>query len=98
MNNRFYPERIIKQVYNCLRIPKGSFIFDRDLGSNLYNLDIRNENALKTCIHMVEDALSRLPEVKLTECKLITFNNRYKVTVEFSYLKNNYETEITIYG
>ena len=55
----------LQRVYNRLNVIRGSFRYDRTLGSRIPEMDVRAENADRLALRYAQEALLPCPEVRV---------------------------------
>ena len=66
---------ILQRILIRLSVKKGKFVYDKDLGSELYKLDINEENAEARALSLVREALSDIKNIKVKEVSIIDPNS-----------------------
>ena len=95
-----YPEKLRKAVYNAVMISKGSYPYNRSLGSNIGSIDYSASNLFEQCDIAVKEALSKIPDIKYKQCVIENAGAAsLELRVRFEYMGKTYETEVLhIYG
>lgn len=62
-------EAVLQQVYNRLNVIRGSFRYDRTLGSRIPEMDIRAENAGVLALRYAQEALLPCPGIRAEAAK-----------------------------
>lgn len=58
---------MMQRVCICLKIKKGSFPYDRELGSELYSLNGETQPLRDTATLLVKEAAARIPQVRILD-------------------------------
>lgn len=89
-------DEIIERALIRLRVKKGSFIYNKDLGSKLHLLDLNSadENQLMAAVC---DALSPIQEVEVTEVKRLVDKGNDTLSLSIDLLINHNKSTITLY-
>lgn len=84
---------VLQRVYNRLNVIRGSFRYDRTLGSRIPEMDVRAEHADRLALRYAQEALLPCPDIRVEAARpgknsvavtVVTPLGRGKVTV---YLK-----------
>lgn len=88
-------DEIIERALIRLRVKKGSFVFNKELGSELHLLDLNStdENQLMA---VVCDALSPIQEVQVTEVKRLISKDADSLSLSIDLLINQNKSTITL--
>lgn len=88
-------DEILQRIYIRLTVPKGKFIFDKNLGSRLSFVwrekeKLREQRALQ----LAREALSSMPEVRVISARVD--GNANKMVFGISAYENAGEVEVTV--
>ncbi len=88
-------EEIIQQIIINITVPKGKFIYDRELGS--YCKDCKNIDDLKSIEMLVNESLFNMNDVyvKVTGSEMVS--KELKLNLNISYKELSADREVIIY-
>ena len=91
-------KELLQRVLIRLTVRKGSFIYNKNLGSNLYTLKNTNKDIKNQAIIMVKEALADMKEIEVDDIsvKLIDNLENLKINVLLSINNNKEEVEILL--
>lgn len=89
-------EEIIQQIMININVPKGSFIYDRNLGS--YCKDLSNTKDLKTLEMLINESLVNMYDVYVRVTKTEKVLQGLKLYLNISYKGLNADREVINYG
>lgn len=89
-------DEIVQQIKVNINVPKGSFIYNRALGS--YCREISNVNDLKTLEMMINESLVDMYGVYVKITGTETNTQGLKLFLNISYKELNVDREVIIYG
>lgn len=92
-------QAIIQQVMTQLTVKKGSFLYDKTLGSLLYKLKNYNYQDLQVSAYRyVFDSLSTIPNIKLADvfCTYLPKIDLIKVEIAIVIKEKNYKIEVQL--
>lgn len=89
-------QEILQRVLITLSVRKGSFIYDLNLGSDLYKLKFINTNLQYKAFLIVREALLNIPEVKVENVKIDLYNNNENMNLTVFLTVNNQLEEVAI--
>lgn len=90
---------IINQIMTQLQVKKGSFIYDKTLGSTIYKLKNYHSSDLQVnAYRYVFDAICMFPNIKLTDvlCTYLEKLDCIKLEVAVIINEKNYNVEVQI--
>ena len=88
-------DELLQRVLLRLIVRRGSFKYDKDLGSELYRLSRDTSSATRrAALSYVREALSTLPQLSVVDVDIRTERERMLITVELSYEGSRYLLEI----
>ena len=92
-------KELLQRVLIRLTVKKGSFIYDKDLGSNLYTLKNTNKDIKNQAIIMVKEALADMREIEVEDIsiKFTDSSENLKLNVLLSINNNKEEVEILLW-
>lgn len=88
---------MMQRVGLCLKIKKGSFPYDRELGSELYILNEQTQPLRDTASLLVKEAAARIPQVKILDVEAAFDNNKklaLSVLLEFGGERKHMEVKV----
>ena len=90
-------KELLQRVLIRLTVKKGSFIYDKNLGSNLYTLKNTNKDIKNQAIIMVKEALVDIREIEVDDISVKFTDNseNLKLNVLLS-INNNNKEEVEI--
>ena len=89
-------KEILQKVLIRLNVKKGSFIYDKDLGSNLYKLSANTKNLQNKARAIVIEALKPIKEVSVLEVLTKLTNLGENVEIHVNLAINEEEREVVI--
>ncbi len=90
-------QEILQRVLIRLCVKKGSFIYDKALGSNLYTLKSSTRNVKDKALSLVREALCDMTEVIVDDVTVqLTDGERLEMNVQLSSGEKKGEVEITL--
>ena len=90
-----YPDKLRKAVYNAIKIPKGTYAYNKSLGSYMGSLDYGSNNIYEQCEIAVKEAVIDIKDIKYIRCILSNVtSSSLELKVEFEYMGKIYETEV----
>ena len=89
---------VCKMVYNCLKMRKGSFLYDKSLGSMLHTLDLSKGNYKERARMLAEEALAYMPMLRLANADVAIRETGYNLSVTFEYKGRINTVEVRING
>lgn len=85
-------KELLQRALIRLSIKKGSFIYDRDFGSNLYKLKGDTGNIQKSALNIVRETLSVMPEIFVENVSVRLSNSNEDLSLNILlYIKNKKE-------
>lgn len=92
-------KELLQRVLIRLTVKKGSFIYDKDLGSDLYTLKNTNKDIKNQAIIMVKEALADMREIEVEDIsiKFTDSSENLKLNVLLSINNNKEEVEILLW-
>ncbi len=88
-------DEIIQQIIINMSVPKGKFIYDRNLGS--YCRDCKDINDLKTIEMLINESLVNMYDVYVKVTKAKMFSNNLRLNLNISYKELSADKEVIIY-
>ena len=85
-------DELKQKVYIILSARLGEFVYDRTLGSEIYNIDISSPTACEKITAKARKALLELPQTEVTKTEI----NDGKITVFVDINGINYAVELRI--
>lgn len=85
-------EATLQRVYNRLNAVRGSFLYDRSLGSRIPEMDLSVEEAAENALRFAQEALLDCPEITVEGTKVL--GNTVIVTLSTPLGTGN----VTVYG
>lgn len=74
-------EEIVQQALIAVKVPKGSFVYDKDLGSDCYSYDYLSDNKkLQVFEMLMNEALSLIGDIYIKVKFVTTVNTRAKLS------------------
>lgn len=91
-------DEILQRVLIQLTVKKGSFIYDKSLGSRLYTLKATDGNLKERALSLVQEALINVSEVTVDDVRTILTNNgeNLELTVTLSINDEKKDVVMTI--
>lgn len=77
-------DELLQQAILRLSIKKGSFAYDRNLGSKLYKLNPLEENLKSKAASLIKEALNDMENVSLDDVSVISENNSLILNISLS--------------
>ena len=92
-------KELLQRVLIRLTVKKGSFIYDKDLGSDLYTLKNTNKDIKNQALIMVKEALADMREIEVEDIsvKFTDSSENLKLNVLLSINNNKEEVEILLW-
>lgn len=87
---------LLQQILIRLCVKKGSFVYDRSLGSNLYKLDINSQNINNKALSIIEESLSDMPEILVKKVCTEIENRGDKLNIDILLSINGEEKDVVI--
>ena len=87
-----------RRVFNCIRIPRGNFVYNKDIGSGLYTLDLKRDNYKEQARLLVEEAMLCVPHTECTNVDIEIYDAGYKLIVAFAYKGESNVIEVMMNG
>ncbi len=90
-----YPDKLRKAVFNAVRIIRGSYPYNKSIGSDIASVGYTDDNMREQCETAVRDAIRQIPDIRYVEC-IITNESQssFELKVRFEYMGDIYETEV----
>ncbi|MCH5201994.1 MAG: hypothetical protein J1F17_02200 [Oscillospiraceae bacterium] len=89
-------QAIIQRIKIALSLKKGNFIYDKDAGLEIPDLDYTKERNLKILEMLINEIVSKIGSCK---AKLISLDTANMVAnMLFVFKDNSYRTEVKLYG
>ena len=91
-------KELLQRVLIRLTVKKGSFIYDKDLGSDLYTLKNTNKDIKNQAIIMIKEALADMRKIEVEDIsiKFTDSSENLKLNVLLSINNNKEEVEILL--
>ena len=90
-----YPDKLRKAVYNAVIIPKGTYAYNKSLGSYMGNINYDSDNIYEQCEMAVKEAVINIKDIKYKQCILSNVtSSSIEIKVKFEYMGKIYETEV----
>ncbi len=89
-------QEIIQRVNICCNVPKGSFIYNRNLGSEIRLVDFSKKDAIKKSQMLLNEAIIGIAGASIRISDIIKEEDCTIVKVQLTYFKNTAETEVII--
>lgn len=92
-------KELLQRVLIRLTVKKGSFIYDKDLGSDLYTLKNTNKDIKNQAIIMIKEALADMRKIEVEDIsiKFTDSSENLKLNVLLSINNNKEEVEILLW-
>lgn len=89
-------EELLQRVMIRLTVKKGSFVYDKSLGSRLYTLKVTDGNIKERALALVREALIEIPEVAVNDVKIALTNDKESLELTVILAVNNTEKEVVM--
>lgn len=89
-------EELLQRVLIRLTVKKGSFVYDKSLGSRLYTLKATDGNIKERALALVREALIENPEVAVNDVKIALTNDKESLELTVILVVNNTEKEVVM--
>lgn len=91
-------QEILQRALIRLTVKKGSFIFDTNLGSNLYKLKAGSRNIKNEALSIVKEALEPMQNVSVDDLAVesVNFGENLKMNIILSVNNKREEVEVMI--
>lgn len=89
-------EELLQRVLIRLTVKKGSFVYDKSLGSRLYTLKATDGNIKERALALVREALIEIPEVAVNDVKIALTNDKESLELTVILAVNNTEKEVVM--
>ena len=90
-----YPDKLRKAVFNAVRIIKGSYAYNKSIGSDFSTVVYDGDDLQEQCEIAVKDAIRQIPDVRFVECVIDNVRqSSFELKVRFEYMGDIYETEV----
>lgn len=92
-------QEILQRALIRLTVKKGSFIFDTNLGSNLYKLKAGSRNIKNEALSIVKEALEPMQNVSVDDLAVesVNFGENLKMNIILSVNNKREEVEVMIW-
>ncbi len=87
---------LLQQVLIRLCVKKGSFVYDRNLGSNLYKLDVNSQDINNKALSIIKESLSDMPEILVKRVYTEIENSGDKLNIDILLSINGEEKDVVI--
>ena len=91
-------EDLERRIYIALKVKKGTFLYNRDLGSNLHTLDTSSDEFYEQCKNMTEEALAEFKQIDITDITPVKDEIGFTIVINYKYLNQKLTTEVKISG
>lgn len=89
-------DELLQRVLIRLGVKKGSFVYDKNLGSRLYTLKAGDGNLNEKALSLVREALLDIPEVLVESVHTTLTNNGENLVLAVSLAVNNTQKDVVI--
>lgn len=89
-------EELLQRVLIRLTVKKGSFVYDKSLGSRLYTLKATDGKIKGRALALAREALIEVPEVTVDDVKIALTNGGENLELTVILAVNNTEKEVVM--